>query len=63
MQIEVEYSVTFKAIVEVADNATDQEIMDTIGDVDIPEGGSNNSAYVTGSYSLLHATLNGVNLL
>jgi hypothetical protein len=56
MKLEVEYTVKFKATVEVDDNATEQELMDACGDVDIPEGGAHNSEYVTASFDLNSVT-------
>lgn len=50
MRYLVEYSVRLKAEIEVADG---DDLMDTIRDIDIPEGGNNDSQYVESSFEVV----------
>ena len=51
MTLTVVYTTQFTATVEVPDGSTDEEIMDAVCDIDVPEGGENNSIYKDQTFS------------
>jgi len=52
MKIRVRYTATFEAEFDVDDNETNENIHEAAGDVDIPEGGAENSEYVSDTFEI-----------
>lgn len=56
MRYRVTYSVTYTCDVEVdrlpSQRARDEELEDAISDIDIPEGGKNNSVYKANTFEV-----------
>lgn len=53
-EIQIEYTVTFVAKIKVPVDASRQNMIEAAGDIDIPEGGKNESVYSADSFNVNH---------
>ena len=58
-KVTVVYTASFAAEIEVPADATNSDILEAAGDVDIPEGGKNKSEYQTDSFDIEKLVIDG----
>lgn len=56
MKVCVNYTVRYHAYFHIDDNSTTKEIHERAGDIDIPEGGNDNSVYQEKSFEIFDIT-------